>query len=429
MNRNVLYLALLAAVGCTSSTAKTVPIQTATIQRRDIIVTAEATGVIEPINVVEVKSKTASGQVMAMPVDIGYFVKPGDLIVQIDTTILHQQAVQAAADYALAPRRTSRSPRRSSKRQTELYKNAHHHAARCSRRRRPRSPARRHPTCATRRTWTSPSRRSIDARVRRRPSGTILTKPVSIGQVIQAGGTSVSGGTMIAHDGRPDEGPRPRARGRDGHRHGEARPDRRTSPSTPFPTIRFVGKVDHIEPQATVQQNVTMFATLIALDNSEGLLQPGMNGEVSIIADTRLDAIAVPNDAIRSPREATQAAPLLGLNPDSVRAQLRGNGGGGRAAAVARWRPGWRAGRPRRRRRGGDRCRSSNGELALPLQGGGQGGQGGGGMRGGRGPQVQVTDADCKKVDDAMKKKPDDREEDRRTCARRCATRTPTGRS
>ena len=98
MNRNILYFALIAAVGCTSSATKAVPIQTATIQRRDIIVTAEATGVIEPINVVEVKSKTASGQVTEMPIDIGYFVKPGDLIVQIDTTILHQQYLQNIAD-------------------------------------------------------------------------------------------------------------------------------------------------------------------------------------------------------------------------------------------------------------------------------------------------------------------------------------------
>src|SRR5258708_23357442 len=38
----------------------------------------------------------------------------------------------------------------------------------------------------------------IDARVTATVVGTILTKPVSIGQVIQAGGTSVSGGTVIA---------------------------------------------------------------------------------------------------------------------------------------------------------------------------------------------------------------------------------------
>ena len=100
MNRKILFSVLIAAAGCSSSATKAVPIQTATIQRRDIIVTAEATGVIEPINVVEVKSKTASGQVMAMPIDIGYFVKPGDLIVQIDTTILHQQYLQNQADFA-----------------------------------------------------------------------------------------------------------------------------------------------------------------------------------------------------------------------------------------------------------------------------------------------------------------------------------------
>jgi len=176
-----------------------------------------------------------------------------------------------------------------------------------------------------------------------------------------------------------------------------------------FPDHPFLGKVDHIEPQATVQQNVTMFATLVSLDNSEGLLHPGMNGEVSIIADTRLDAIAVPNDAIRSPREATQAAALLGLNPDSVKAQMRGPGGGGGGQG------GGQGGQGRGGRGGaggssgpGRQVQISNGELALPLQGGGQGGQGGGqgGMRGGRGPQVQVTDADCKKVDAAMKKKP-----------------------
>ena len=41
------------------------------------------------------------------------------------------------------------------------------------------------------------------------------------------------------------------------------------------------GVVEKIEPQAVVQQNVTMFPVLVTLDNSEGLLKPGMNGEVA----------------------------------------------------------------------------------------------------------------------------------------------------
>ncbi len=403
MNRNILYLALIAAVGCTSAATKAVPIQTATIQRRDIIVTAEATGVIEPINVVEVKSKTASGQVMSMPIDIGYFVKPGDLIVQIDTTILHQQYLQNIAD-STSSSANLMVTRSALARQQELYRQ--HIIAL--------------PDLETAQTAFAQAQASyvrnkanvdlgkqalVDARVEATTIGTILTKPVSIGQVIQAGATSVSGGTVIA---TMADLTKVRSRALVAETDiGMVKPGQDVNVTIDaFPDHPFLGKVDHIEPQATVQQNVTMFATLVSLDNSEGLLHPGMNGEVSIIADTRLDAIAVPNDAIRSPREATQAAALLGLNPDSVKAQMRGPGGGGGGQG------GGQGGQGRGGRGGaggssgpGRQVQISNGELALPLQGGGQGGQGGG-LRGGRGPQVQVTDADCKKVDAAMKKKP-----------------------
>src|SRR4029078_10363940 len=90
------------------------------------------------------------------------------------------------------------------------------------------------------------------------------------------------------------------------------------------------------EPQAVVKQSVTMFPVLITISNVEGLLKPGMNGEVSILIERRDDVLAVPNDAIRNMREAATAATALGLNVDSVTAQVRaqmssmmGGGGGG----------------------------------------------------------------------------------------------------
>jgi len=394
VNRNILYLALIAAVGCTSSATKAVPIQTATIQRRDIIVTAEATGVIEPINVVEVKSKTASGQVTEMPIDIGYFVKPGDLIVQIDTTILHQQFVQATADFTSADANLKVSDAQL-KRQQVLY--GQHIITMDVLEAAQTQFASATALFTNKRANLDLAKQAlVDAKVTATVVGTILTKPVSIGQVIQAGGTSVSGGTVIA---TMADLTKVRSRALVAETDiGMVKPGQDVNVTIDaFPDHPFLGKVDHIEPQATVQQNVTMFATLVSLNNSEGLLHPGMNGEVSIIADTRLDAIAVPNDAIRSPREAAQAAVLLGLNPDSVKAQMRGPGGGGGGQGGGQGRGGrGGSGGP------GRQVQISNGELALPLQGGGQGG----GMRGGRGPQVQVTDADCKKVDAAMKKKP-----------------------
>jgi HlyD family secretion protein len=400
VNRNILYLALIAAAGCSSSAPKAVPIQTATIQRRDIIVTAEATGVIEPINIVEVKSKTASGQVMQMPIDIGYFIKPGDLIVQIDTTILHQQYVQAIADSISAEANLSVAKAQLD-RQMNLY-NQHIIVMTDLETAQTTFASAQDQDVRNRANVSLAKQALVDARVVATTVGTVLTKPVSIGQVIQAGATSVSGGTVIATMADLTQ-VRSRALVAENDI-GMVRPGQVTNVvNDAFPDHPFVGKVDHIEPQATVVQNVTMFDVLIALDNSEGLLQPGMNGEVSIIADTRLDAIALPNDAIRSPREAAQAAAILGLNPDTVKAQMRASGGGGGGGGNG---PGGGNG-GRGGAGGGRQVQVSNGELALPLQGGQGGGQAGGGQGGGqRGPSVQVTDADCKKVDAAMKKKP-----------------------
>jgi HlyD family secretion protein len=406
VKRHIKYIALVvAAAGCGGNTVKPVTIQTATIQRRDIIVTAEATGVIEPINVVEVKSKTASGQVMAMPIDIGYFVKPGDLIVQIDTTILHQNYVQNQADFQSAESNL-KVAKAQLDRQTDLY-NKHIITLDLLEQAQTAFASAQATDVRQRANVELGKQALVDARVEASTVGTILTKPVSIGQVIQAGATSVSGGTVIA---TMADLTKVRARALVAETDiGMVKPGQVTNVTVDaFPDHPFVGKVDHIEPQATVQQNVTMFATLIAMDNSDGLLQPGMNGEVSIVADTRLDVIAVPNDAIRSPREAAQAAALLNLNPDSVKAQMRGPGGG----------PGGNGGGPggggnggnggNGGGRGGRQVNVSNGSLADSFfeQGGQGGGQGGGGQGGRGGPRVQVTDEECKTIDATMKKKP-----------------------
>jgi HlyD family secretion protein len=75
---------------------------------------------------------------------------------------------------------------------------------------------------------------------------------------------------------------------------------------------------------------------LITLDNQAGLLKPGMNGEAAVLVDQRDNVLAVPNDAIRTAREAPMLAGALGLDGDSVQAQVQaqmaemGNGFQGR---------------------------------------------------------------------------------------------------
>ena len=421
MNRNILFVTLAAvAAGCSKPAAKPVVIQTAAVTRRDISVAVTATGIIEPINVIEVKSKTASGQVVRMPIEIGTNVKPGDLILQIDTTTdLHTNYMQSVADLAaaqsnfdVAKAQLDREMKLFTDRiitqpELETAQTAFANAQALQ--------------LGKKANVELAAQKLKDATVLATVKGTIISKPVSNGQVIQAGATSVSGGTVIA---TMADLSLVRARALVNETDiGQVQPGQQVNVTVDaFPDQTFSGVVEKIEPQATVQQNVTMFPVLVSLSNVEGLLRPGMNGEVNIQTDERLDALAVPNDAIRSQREAAQAAALLGLNPDSVKAQMGGGrGGSGRGAAPGGAGSGSGAnGAASGNGRGAASAATPNGgadntgraahvelsrgELAISLaQGGGDpqsGGRRGGGFR------VQVTDADCTTIAAALKKKP-----------------------
>ncbi len=398
MNRKMLFALLLAAAaGCAKTETKAVAIPTATIQHRDVVVDAEATGVIEPINVIEVKSKTASGQVVKMPIEIGTQVKPGDLIVQLDTKDLLTAVDQSKADLAAAKSNFDVA-QAALKRQEQLFKDRI--ITKPDLETAQTSFANAQAAYVRAQASDELSRQRLtDATVNATVVGTIITKPVSLGQVIQAGGTSVSGGSVIATMADLSK-VRSRALVNETDI-GAVQPGQQATVTVDaYPDRPFRGIVEKIEPQATVQQNVTMFPVLISLDNSEGLLKPGMNGEVKVRTDERIGVIAVPNDAIRSVREARQAAGLLGLNPDTVAAQLKLNGGGGFGGpgGGGRGQGGPGAGGASG---GKTQVQVSRGELAFDFASNVQGGGRQGGFQ-----MPDVTDADCKKVDDAMKKKP-----------------------
>jgi len=89
-----------------------------------------------------------------------------------------------------------------------------------------------------------------------------------------------------------------------------------------YPSRPFQGTVLKIEPQATVSQNVTMFPVLVNILNPEHLLKPGMNSEVEIHVGQRQGVLAIPNSALRTQRDVSSAAQVLGLDPKDVQAQL-----------------------------------------------------------------------------------------------------------
>ena len=69
-------LAALVVLGCKKEAPKLVVYQSVPIERRDIVVSARATGTILPDTVVEVKSK-ASGEILDMKVETGSMVTRG----------------------------------------------------------------------------------------------------------------------------------------------------------------------------------------------------------------------------------------------------------------------------------------------------------------------------------------------------------------
>jgi len=400
VNRRFLFaLAAVASLACGKKSEKPIAIQTAPVTRRDVIVDATATAVIEPIQIVEVKSKTASGQITKMTVEVGSYVKPGDLIVQIDTRDLTNAANQSQADYDAAQAKLNTSTAQK-KRSDELFKQriitaTENETANLDYANSQASFVR------AKTALDLAQQRLEDATVRAPVEGTVIEKTVSQGQVIQAGTSSVGGGSTILKMADLSK-VRARALVNETDIGQIIKGMEATVTVDAFPDHPFRGQVEKVEPQAVVQQNVTMFPVLISLSNEEGLLKPGMNGEAAVLVDRRTSVLAIPNDAIRNVREVQTIAPLLNLNPDSVRAQLRnsmgggfgGMGGGGNRA------PGGQGGN--RPSPGGRSTQTSNGEVDLAPQGfDRQGGGGGGGFQ-----RVEVTDADCKNVTDALKKQP-----------------------
>ncbi len=374
----ILALLSVAAFACSRNKQPKLTIPVQRTERQTIVVDAEATGVVEPINVVEVKSKS-SGQIVAMPVETGSFVKPGDLIVQLDTRDTRNAYAQAKADLDASVIRLQVA-RQAKERADQLFKDRiitsqENEAAQVE--------------YANAQATVLRNRAALDIRaqgleeatVRAPVAGTVIEKPVAIGQVIASGTGTFGGGTTIIKMADLTK-----VRGRALVNETDIGKVRQGLPATvtvdAFTDRPFQGVVEKIEPQAVVEQSVTMFPVLISIDNQARLLMPGMNGEVSITVDRRENVVAVPNDAVRSPNEVVQVAQLLGLNPDSVRAQLFAGRGRGQNRTAS--------------------TQGTGGGSNTSQQAAAQDGQGGG-----RFNLPEVTDKQCEEVTATLAKHPE----------------------
>jgi HlyD family secretion protein len=314
-----LTFALLALAACKKEEAPPpIVYQAVPVERRDIIVSARASGTIQPDTTVEVKSK-ASGEILDIMVETGSLVKRGQLMIQVDPRTARNTMAQAEAQLEVAKARLANALSQK-KRSDELFASKALTETEYEQAQLDYANAR--AAVVSAQVDVENARIQLeDTDVRSPISGTVIEKSVERGQVISSPTRDVGGGTVLLK--MADLNLVQVRTLVDETDIGKIQPGLRSTVTVDaYPNRPFEGSVLKIEPMAVEQQNVTMFPVLVRIENREGLLRPGMNAEVEVHVGRRDSVLAVPNAALRTQRDVESAAGVLGLSPEEVRAQL-----------------------------------------------------------------------------------------------------------
>ena len=320
--RRSLVVLLVAAASCHHAETA-LPYDKVPVSRRDIVVSATASGVIQPILTLSVKSK-ASGEIIDMPVQTGDEVRKGQLLAKVDPRIPQNNLTQAQANLTVANAQldnaTAQLKRSQALFQTQSITQAGYDSAQLA--------------AATAQAAVVTAQANLqtmkdamqDTHLGAPITGTVLELDAVLGTVISSPTNDVGGGTVILKmanldtvqvSALVDE--------TDVGKVQSGMPVTITVDA--FPNRTFDGSVLKIEPQATVTQNVTMFPVEVNIPNAGHVLKPGMNTEVEIHIGQRQGALAVPNAALRTPRDLASAAGVLGLDLKTVQQQIASAGG------------------------------------------------------------------------------------------------------
>ncbi len=299
--------------GCGRGEASEAPaLQATAVLRQNMRITAEATGSVEPVRTVDVKSK-ASGEVLRLYVDVGDEVEPGTLLAAIDPRDVNNAFDQAVADLGVSEARMEISKAQLG-RSEQLFEagvitQQEYESQRLDFANSQAS------LVKSRTNMELRTLQKEDVTIRAPAAGTILTRNVEEGTVIQSASSNVSGGTalfvmadltQVQIRVLVDETDM-----------GQIKAGLEASVQVEaYPGRTFPGVVEKMEPQAVNQQNVTMFPVIVRLDNSSGLLKPGMNAEVETLLVERPNVLVVPNNAVVQPQEVAPAASVLGLDSE-----------------------------------------------------------------------------------------------------------------
>lgn len=323
-----LALALALASCDGDSEGNPVGLESVVVESRDLVSSVAATGTVEPIRVADVKSQ-ASGEILEIAIELGQTVERGDLLVRIDPRDVRNAFEQAEADLEVAESRLAIAAR-------QLERIRELHASDVVTDEEVESAelefANARAAQVKARTNLELARDRLNDVVVRAPlRGTVVERNVEEGQIVTST-REVTGGTTLVR--MADLGEVQVRMMADEGDIGKIEPGLPAEIRVEaYPEREFRGTVLQVEPQAVVEQNVTMFAVLTRIRNEGDLLKPGMNADVEVMVGRREGVPALPNGAIKSPDEARQLARVLDLEVPDPMESPRAQGGGATAGA------------------------------------------------------------------------------------------------
>ena len=302
----LLILIVAGAYGWYAKSTKSSPEQrykTQVIARGDLVQNVSANGTLNPVILVNVGTQV-SGTVKKLHVDFNDKVKEGQILLELDDTLLAAQVRQSEANLKNVSASLDLA-KANEQRMQSLFKQEY-----VSRQDLDQAQQSRKSSAAQldqARAQVDKDRATLAYTVIRSPvSGVIVDRQVDVGQTVAA---SFQTPTLfkIAQDlsrmqidssfaeadiGAIKVGQQVRFN------------------VDAFASRGFRGVVRQIRLNPTTQQNVVTYNVVVAVDNPDQILLPGMTAYVNIVVDQRKDALFVPNAALRfKPADRPPARP------------------------------------------------------------------------------------------------------------------------
>jgi HlyD family secretion protein len=289
------------------------PFTTATVDRGDVVEVVGATGALEAVTTVQIGSQV-SGTIQSLYADFNSTVKKGQVIARLDPSILDARLGQAQANLLAAKANVERA-RASVEDMRQKYERAKELAAQkllpateldtakanhdgAIAQVKANEAAETQAVATINQAKVDLSHTVIDTPI----DGVVISRNVDVGQTVAA---SFQAPVLfvIANDlarmrvnASVDEADVGRVReGQDVTFHVDA-----------FPEREFQGVVEQVRLNPTTVSNVVSYNTIIAVDNRDLLLRPGMTATVSIVVRKAANALRVPASALRFRPEGYQ---------------------------------------------------------------------------------------------------------------------------